>query len=124
LREEAAGGFALSWSAHGLHYGIRRAFLADLAAGIDVVASVSRGVVDEARRRYAPVTIIEVTASPALLAERLGARGRENAAEIAERVARAGAVAVSGPDVVRIDNSGTIAEGVARLRAALGRPEA
>jgi ribose 1,5-bisphosphokinase PhnN len=46
-------------------------------------------------------------------------RGRESAAEIAERLGRASALTAAGNDVRRIDNSATIAEGVAALVAAM-----
>jgi ribose 1,5-bisphosphokinase len=117
---EASGGLALAWSAHGHGYGIRRAIADDLAAGTHVIANVSRTVLDDARRRFAPVAVIEVTARPAVLAARLAARGRETTAEIAKRLERAGAIAVAGGDVRRIDNSGTMDEGIAAFLAALG----
>jgi thymidine phosphorylase len=115
--ERAAGGFALAWSAHGLEYGIRRGITDELAAGRHVVANVSRAVIEEARRAFQPVIVIEVTAVPELLARRLAARGRESAEDIARRLARI--VPVAGTDVRRIDNSGSAEEGVAALLRAL-----
>ena len=103
-----AGGFALRWSAHGLCYGIRTDIAEALAAGRHVVANVSRRIVAPARARFAPLAVVEVTAAPEVLAQRLAARGREGAASIAERLARADAVPVEGP-VRRIDNSGDLA---------------
>ncbi len=116
---ESAKGLALSWAAHGLSYGIRRDIEAQLAAGINVVANVSRQVLDEARRRFPPVKILEVTATREVLAARLAARGRETAADIARRLERAGAVEVSGPDVIRVDNSRDLASGIAAFVEAL-----
>ena len=80
--------FALSWQAHGLHYGIPLDTTDDLAQGIVVVANVSRGVIAEAANRF-PIQVIEVTAPPEILARRLADRGRETATDIAERLARA-----------------------------------
>ncbi len=117
---EARGDFALSWGAHGLHYGIPRAIDGDLARGRHVIANVSRAVIPDARQRYRPLRIIEVTAPIAVLAERLARRGRESAADIAERLQRSGAIAVEGPDVTRIETTGTIAESVRALLAVLG----
>jgi ribose 1,5-bisphosphokinase len=114
-----SGAFALAWSAHGHDYGIRRSIEDELAAGRHVVVNVSRAALDEARRRFQPAVVVEVTAQPSILAQRLAARGREDAAAIAERLDRAAALTVGGKDVVRIDNSGTIAEGVAAFVAAL-----
>jgi ribose 1,5-bisphosphokinase len=70
---EAAGGFALSWRAHGLAYGIPRRIEADLAAGRVVVANLSRTVLAEAARRY-KTRVVVVTAPRGW--RRAGARRR------------------------------------------------
>lgn len=113
----AAGAFALRWHAHGLDYGIPRAIEGDLAAGRVVVVNLSRTVIGEAARRY-PTRVVVVTAPAALLAERLAARGREDAADIAERLAREVALP-EGVERVVVVNDGDVATGVARLVAAL-----
>jgi ribose 1,5-bisphosphokinase len=79
--------FALSWQAHDLLYGIPLDITADLARGVVVVANVSRGIIAEAAARF-PVRVVEVTAPPDVLAQRLTARGRESAEDIAKRLAR------------------------------------
>lgn len=119
--EWRAGGFALAWHSHGLGYGIPRAIESELAAGRHVVVNVSRAVVDEARRRYRPLKVILVTAPASVLAERIARRGRENAAEIAERLARAAAPAPVGADVLTIENSGALEDAAAAFIAALRR---
>src|ERR1700733_2667205 len=81
--EFAARDFALSWSAHGLRYGIPASALATPVA----VANVSRAVIAEAALRYR-VRVIEVTAPPGILAARLAGRGRESAEDIARRLLR------------------------------------
>jgi len=116
---EARGAFALAWGAHGLHYGIPRAIDDALAQGRHVIANVSRAVIAEARQRYRPLRIVEVWAPIEVLAERLARRGRENAAEIAERLKRSGAIPVEGADVARIETTGTIEESVGALLAVL-----
>ena len=88
-----AGDFLLNWRAHGLDYTLPIGVAVDLAAGCTVVASVSRTVIENARRNYAPVRVVNVTAAPAVLAARLPARGRESAAEIEARLAREAALA-------------------------------
>lgn len=116
---QAAGGYALSWRAHGLGYGVPAAIARDLAAGRTVVVNVSRTVLDEARDRFPHVRVVSITADPAVLGQRLAARGREDAADIAERLARAQAVPVMGADVITVRNEGTPAEGIAQLVAAI-----
>ena len=114
-----AGGFALHWGAHGLRYGIPPDIADDIAAGRVVIANVSRGVIDAARATF-PTRVIVITAPLAVLARRLAARGRESAADIAERLSRA-APDPSGPDVDVVMNDATLDEGVARFVAALSR---
>jgi ribose 1,5-bisphosphokinase len=119
-REEfIARRFALHWHAHGIDYGIPVEIERDLEAGRIVVASVSRGVIAEAASRY-PVRVIEVTAPPAMLAERLAARSREDAADIARRLAR-DVPLPSGVPLESVSNDSTLTEGAARFLAALNR---
>ena len=105
------GGFALSWRAHGLGYGIPLAAADQLAFGRSVVVNVSRAVIGEARRRFSPMMVVAVTVPASVLVERLKARGRESDDNIRERLLRAEAYPVTGPDVVTIDNSREIAAG-------------
>ncbi|GGD97695.1 ribose 1,5-bisphosphate phosphokinase PhnN [Aureimonas endophytica] len=120
---EAAGAFALTWRAHGLAYGIPATCRDELAAGLTVVANLSRRALGDAARAFGPIEIVEISAEPRLLAERIAARGRESAAEVAARLARQ--VPVEPPDgfcrVTRIDNSGAVAEAVGRFLACLER---
>lgn len=115
----ASGAFALHWQAHGLHYGIPAAIEARLAAGLPVLANVSRSVIEAARGRFVPLRILHVTAPAAVLAVRLAGRGRESAAQIAARLARAPYAVPSGPDVWTIDNGGTPQAGIDAFLAAL-----
>jgi ribose 1,5-bisphosphokinase len=117
-RREAAGDYALSWRAHGLCYGVPADILQDLAMGRRVVANVSRGVIDETRRRRGAVRVVSVSADPEQLAERLRQRGRESETEIADRIARAQAYGVTGDDVIALRNDGSREAGVmAMIRA-------
>ena len=110
----AAGAFLLHWRAHGLGYGIRHAEAPDDRVA---VLSVSRAVLREAAA-LRPLTVIEVTAPPALLAQRLAGRGREDAAAIAARLAR-DVPLPEGLEVLRVVNDGPVEQGAARLRSAL-----
>lgn len=121
-RRRAEGRFAYTWDAHGLSYGIPVEIEAALAQGRDVIVNASRSIIDTARTRHARLRIVVVTAGPDVLADRLSARGREDPAAIAARLARAGFAAPAGRDVTVVDNSGTRAEGIARFLAALTAP--
>jgi ribose 1,5-bisphosphokinase len=114
-----AGGFALSWEAHGLRYGVPAIVDAQIVGGLTVVANVSRTVLAPARARYANVTVALITAPAEILASRLAARARATDGAIAQRLARVpdrdGDVAA---DVV-IENIGAPETGAARLIAAI-----
>lgn len=109
------GDFALSWAAHGLRYGVPGSIAADVAAGRQVVANVSRAVIAEARRQFPGLLVVLITASPAILRARLERRGRESPAEIADRLARAAAFTLSGDDVAVLNNDGALSDTIARF---------
>jgi phosphonate metabolism protein PhnN/1,5-bisphosphokinase (PRPP-forming) len=111
------GAFLLHWEAHGLHYGLPAELLADLKAGRCVIANVSRRVVEQARALWPQMEVIEVAVDPAVLRERLVARGREPLEEIEARVRRAGDPACTVPPPVHIiDNSHRLEESIARFK--------
>lgn len=116
LRQEADD-FALTWRAHGLHYGIPGDIAIDLAEGRIVVANVSRAVVAEAAERFA-VAVIEISAPADTLARRLAARGREDAVDVARRLSRA--IELPLPvERIRLVNDGTVEQGTRKLVAAI-----
>ncbi len=114
-----AGWFALHWRAHGLAYGVPLDELAPLDQGRDVLLNGSRAALPVARAAYPDLTVIRVTAPPALLAERLAARGRETPAEIAARQRRASLETPDAAPAIEICNDATPQIGVERLLAAL-----
>lgn len=117
----AAGGFALSWEAHGLGYALPRRIEADLAAGRTVVVNVSRNVIAEAAGRYR-CGIILIAAHPLVRAARLTGRGRESVEDIAARLAREGAeVPTDLAPLVTVDNSGPLEPSVSAFVAAVQR---
>lgn len=118
-RQKADGGFALSWSAHGHDYGVPMSVVDDLAAGRHVVVNVSRAVIDEARRRFSRVGVVSVSAPRQSLKSRLEERGRESRQDVASRLDRADAVAVTGDNVIDVVNDGSIEQGIERFVAAL-----
>jgi ribose 1,5-bisphosphokinase len=88
-----------------------------LSSGAVVVCNVSRGVVEAARRRWARVLVVEVTAPADVLARRLADRGREPNADQAGRLLRLAPPLLACD--VRIENTGTVADGVAKLIGAI-----
>jgi ribose 1,5-bisphosphokinase len=115
----ADGLFALCWQAHGLSYGIPIGVDRFLAGGRHVLANLSRQAIDAARERFSPFLALVVTAPPEALAQRLAARGREDAAAIAGRLRRAAYAAPEGPDVVVVHNGGALEAGIRGFLAAL-----
>jgi ribose 1,5-bisphosphokinase len=91
------GEFAMHWEAHGHSYGLPRSIDDDLRAGRAVVANVSRTVIDGARRAYANVIVIAITAPPEVLAERLKMRSRSSDGGVDQRLSRT--VDAAAPDV-------------------------
>ena len=80
--------FALTWSAHGLYYGIPSSILDDIKRGKHVVANVSRELIEQAKRIFHPVHVILVTAPIQILSARLRVRGREAPSDITGRLTR------------------------------------
>src|SRR5262249_13957873 len=91
------GEFAVHWEAHGHSYGLRRSIDDDLRAGRSVVVNASRTVIDTARRIYANVIVIAITAPPEVLAERLRMRSRSSDGRVEQRLSRT--VDATAPDV-------------------------
>lgn len=118
---KAAGEFSLSWQAHDLDYGISRSVESDLRARRCVVANVSRSVLDDARSRYNALCIVNITAPPEILAERIARRGREDAEAIRKRLERATQYAPVGDDVVTLENVGALEDAVLSFEALLRR---
>jgi ribose 1,5-bisphosphokinase len=117
-----AGLFALSWESHGLSYGLGSELDLWLAGGFTVVANIARAAWGDAARRYPGLIGVLVTAAPAVLAQRLAARGREDETAIAERLARDVALPAD-PAIHSLDNSGEISiagEALRRLIAGAG----
>ncbi|QPC89571.1 phosphonate metabolism protein/1,5-bisphosphokinase (PRPP-forming) PhnN [Mesorhizobium sp. INR15] len=106
IEAEADGAFAVAWEAHGLRYGIPADVDWSVANGHVAVANVSRAIIPVLRERYANLAIVEITASPEVLAERLAMRGRESRGEVLARLARSANVKLAGPGITSIDNSG------------------
>ena len=113
---KAAGEFALDWRAHGLGYGIP---WDQLTGPDDILFNGSRAALPDAIARFPDLQVVLITAPDTVLATRLAARGREDAVGIARRLQRAGNGLPPGVAARLVVNDGTVAQGVARLLAAL-----
>lgn len=107
--------FALSWFAHGLHYGIPASITADLNAGRDVLANLSRGMLETAQQQFPGMITLNLTANRDVLASRLTARGRETSVDIAARLARADQPLPTTIQALIIDNSGALADTIIEI---------
>ncbi len=97
------GEYAVHWEAHGHSYALPRAIDDDIRAGRTVVANVSRTVIDAARRAYADVVVVSVTAPAEVLGQRLAARARASDGQIADRLARTVDGAAAAPDAIIVN---------------------
>lgn len=114
---ECAGAFAMSWKANGFAYGIPQEIDHWLAAGTDVLVNGSRGYWPQAQRRYPQAIGVLVEVDAEELRRRLVRRGRESEAQIEARLARNALFRSQAGELQRVDNSGPLADGVARLLA-------
>ena len=95
LAQEA---YAMHWEAHGHCYALPRAIDDDIRAGRTLIANVSRTVIGAARRTYADVAVVSITAPPQVLAERLAMRARGSDGKLEQRLGRTVDDAASAPD--------------------------
>ena len=106
-RRQAGGDFAVAWQAHGLSYGIPKETLDHVRAGRILIANGSRAVLDRFRQVFPRIVVVNITASPEVLASRLVLRGRESEEDILKRLQRR-VPDLDAPDVTTIDNSGPL----------------
>lgn len=112
------GGFAVSWTAHGLSYGIPAVIDLAVARGHTVVCNVSRTVIGALRLRYENVYVVEITAPAHVLAERLVLRGRAQDGPLLRRIERSREIEDVRPDLT-IVNSGPVDQACAAFLRAL-----
>ena len=108
------GAFAIHWDAHGLNYGIPVTVKYHLNRGTDCLANFSRKALGEAAQVFPNLTVLNISAEPAILAARLAARGRESEEEIAKRLSVAEKPLPEGLDIIELSNDGPITQTVAR----------
>lgn len=110
---KASEAFCMTWQSHGLHYGVPRTVLDQLAMGQDMVANLSRTMLPEARRVFSDMVVFNVTASADTLRVRLEQRGRETPEGIAARLGRADAEIPQGVGVINVSNDGALEDTLA-----------
>lgn len=110
---------ALAWEAHGLGYVIPKHYDHAIAAGKTIIANGSRKVLTQASEKYETAIVLLITAPISVLADRLAARGRESREDIERRLQRADLVPDAVPNLIRIENTGTVNEGVNAMIDAL-----
>jgi ribose 1,5-bisphosphokinase len=110
----ASGDFAMWWEAHDLLYGLPAELTSEVGAGRIVIANVSRGLIDQARRVFGTCHAVHITAHPDILAARLAGRAREAVPEQIRRLNRPKIRSQSGFDT-EIDNGGSLIVAVDRF---------
>jgi len=119
MRRKSEGGFVLDWDAHGLRYGIPKTVERAMAEGRDVIFNGSRAMLGAAWLAFPGLTVIHVTATVPVLAQRLAARGRESSDEIARRLTRERYEIPYGVGVRVVENNGSLDQAVTAFLAAL-----
>ncbi|MEQ1648324.1 MAG: phosphonate metabolism protein/1,5-bisphosphokinase (PRPP-forming) PhnN [Hyphomicrobiaceae bacterium] len=117
---ERTGDFSLSWRAHGMCYGIGCEVNMRLALGDTCIASVSRTAIADARRNFPKTLVVEVTVPDSVREKRLLARGREELADIQQRLQRKIEASTDARADIVLDNSGPIEVAVETLLKVLG----
>lgn len=119
---EARSAFALSWQAHGLSYGVPSTAATAYEQGKAVIVNGSRAALPFFAQRFKNTIVVNITAEPDVIAQRLASRGREDAQEIALRIRRGGEVELACQlPIVTIDNSGDLQDAVEAFLALLKR---
>lgn len=100
--------FCLHWQAHGLYYGLPSSIESVLVGGGVVIANLSRRALPQLQAHFPQLSVVNITATGEVLAQRLSARGRETAASIAQRLQRNEPVIAGDAPVLTLDNSGAV----------------
>ena len=82
------GVFALSWRAHGLGYAVPIAARQAVDDGDVAICNLSRTAIGAARTLFPRLVVVQVEASPDIIAARLATRGREGKELVAARLER------------------------------------
>lgn len=107
-----AGGFLLSWNAHGNCYGIPISITDQLKKGRIVSINVSRQIVADAAVMFANLAVVEITADRELRLNRIAERGREVADGAIRRAMREVSPYPPGLKITRIENNGSLTKAI------------
>lgn len=103
-----AGAFTLQWKSYNIYYGVKAEIEDSIAQGRSVLVNVSRQIVEETRSRLPNVCAIFVKVPLHITEARIRDRGREEGADLEERLERARQNQdFPGADYV-VDNSGDL----------------
>jgi len=108
LTRRDAGLFALNWESHGNYYGIGQEINSWMQNGFNVVVNGSREYLPIARQMYPDIKVILICASPEIISQRLLDRGREDANEIKNRIARTAEISADIGNCIKIQNDNEI----------------
>ena len=124
LLRAAQGLFALYWQAHQYRYGVGIEIDIWLQHGLDVVVNGSRAYLPEAQQRYPDQLLpLCLTVSPAILAQRMQQRGRENNEQINARLQRAQHYQQQLPlNCLQLSNDGELHHTLGQLQQLLVAP--
>ncbi len=100
--------FSVTWSAHGLRYGLPASSLRHVNCGGIAIANGSRRALAEISAVYPNVVVVNLTVQPQVLRQRLLDRGRETPERIEQRLNDAGLPLITSLPVFELDNSGPI----------------
>jgi len=109
------GEFLVTWTAHGLMYGLPRELLVEQQAGNHIIANGSRAIAEQLKTLVPNLVFIEVTAPIDVLAKRIAQRGRETEQEIRERLARQVNPLPADVETYQIQNDQSLAIGIRRF---------
>jgi ribose 1,5-bisphosphokinase len=119
--------FLFAWQSHGLHYAVGQEIQHWLRQDLSVVMNGSRAYLDQAQsiadQQGILLVPVWIHCDASVLAQRLIARGRESAEEIAERLTRAQSYQAP-PSALIIDNSTDFDSALTQLLTLLLSPSA
>ena len=119
LKAKADDAFCVTWQAHDLYYGVDRSALNHVKSGGYALFNGARRVLLEIKDTFTHVVVINITANPDVLAERLQKRGRENTEAVIKRLKQQNLNIDPSFLPINIDNSGPLDVAVEQLKQVL-----